>query len=63
MLKTAAFVVLHLIPLILASTAFTAITAPLDLAPFNWNSFAYTYADGWGARLFLQSHPTFREHP
>jgi len=48
MLKVAALILLHLIPLLLASTAFTLITAPLGLAPFNWNYFAYTYADGWG---------------
>ncbi|MEI8197520.1 MAG: hypothetical protein WCI73_16615 [Phycisphaerae bacterium] len=48
MLKTTVFLLLHLVPLLLASTAFTLVTAPLGLAPFNWNYFAYTHADGWG---------------
>jgi hypothetical protein len=48
MLKSAALILLHLVPLLLASTAFTIITAPLGLTPFNWNYIAYAYADGWG---------------
>jgi len=48
MLKQIAFIVLHVVPLLLASTAFTVITAPLGLAPYNWNFFAYTYRNGWG---------------
>lgn len=49
MLKLAFFLVLHLVPLLLASSAFTLVTAPLGLAPFHWNYFAYTYRNGWGS--------------
>lgn len=38
----------HVVLLILASTAFTIITAPLGHSSFNWNYFAYAHQDGWG---------------
>ena len=43
-----ALVVLHIVPLLLASTAFTVVTAPFGGSSFNWNYFAWCYANGWG---------------
>ena len=46
--KQASFIVLHVVPLILATTAFTLITAPLGYSSLNWNYFAYSHRDGFG---------------
>jgi len=43
-----ALVVLHIVPLLLASTAFTIVTAPFGGGGWRWNYFAYCYANGWG---------------
>ena len=48
MSKSAALIILHLAPLLLASTAFTIVTAPLGLTSLHWNYFDFTYGNGWG---------------
>jgi hypothetical protein len=42
------FTIAHLVLLLLASTDFTLITAPLGGASLQWNFFGWAYANGWG---------------
>ncbi len=42
------FIILHLVALLLACTAFTLITAPLGRSDLSWTFFSYGYSNGWG---------------
>lgn len=44
----AGFVLLHVVPLLLAATAFTVVTAPAGPSEFRWSYFDYAHANGWG---------------
>jgi hypothetical protein len=47
-LKQTGLVLLHVLPLLLASTAFTLITFPFGSHSFTWNYLDLSYHNGWG---------------